>query len=196
MIIKRYCSVALAFCLSLWFGAQIECPRTNASNVNQAYRDDRIQAAIAANWSSSPVYRSSDGVRSSKDLIGVVLSDGPFDLYLLTHYGEASGVRGGLAEVAAYVVPWLKSEEPASCFDVFKRNLNRVSTELVRVDLILDPKPDARSKDPSCLAIQRQVSRRAWAGAYFGSSRENNRAPGFFINIPLGTDRKWPSAMR
>jgi hypothetical protein len=119
----------------------------------------------------------------------VVLSDGPFDLYLLTHRSQASGVKGGrFSEVAEYVVPWLKDDEPNSCLDIFKQNLHRVSEELVRVDLILDPKLEVGSEDPLCSVIQRKVSRRMWAGAFFGYFRVNSRAPGFFISTPLGTD--------
>jgi hypothetical protein len=119
----------------------------------------------------------------------VVLSDGPFDLYLLTHYDQASGVAGGrFGEVAEYVVPWLKDDEPSSCLDIFKQDLSRASNELVRVDLILDPKFEVRSTDPLCSLIQRKVSRRLWAGTYFGYLTANSRAPGFFINNPLGTD--------
>ena len=188
MIIKLYCWITLATFLTLGSGGQIASSRTNA-NMNQSYQDDRIQAAIPGHWSSKPVYRTSDGTDASKYRIGVVLSDGRFDLYLLTHYDQASGVTGGrFSEVAEYVVPWLKDDEPDSCLDIFKQSINRVSKELVRVDLILDPKLEVQSTDPLCSLIQSKVSHRVWAGAYFGHLRVNSRAPGFFINTPLGTD--------
>ena len=189
MIIERYCYIALAFSLLFRSGGQIAGPVTNANGENRTYRDERIQVPIPANWSSRPVYRSSGGAGSARDLIGVELSDGPFDLYLLTHYSQASGVKGGrFGEIADYVVPWLKSDEPESCLEAFKESLNRVSKEMLRVDLILDPKPKVRSRDPFCLAIQNQTKHRAWAGAYFASRRNTNVAPGFFINLPLGSN--------
>jgi hypothetical protein len=98
-------------------------------------------------------------------------------------------VKGGrFGEIADYVVPWLKSDEPESCLEAFKQSLDRVSKEMLRVDLILDPKPKVQSRDPFCLAIQNQTKHRAWAGAYFASRRNTNVAPGFFINLPLGSN--------
>jgi hypothetical protein len=189
MIIKLYCVITLACYPAPWAGSETALSHQNANNAPQSYQDDRIQVSIPAHWSSKPVYRASDGSRSSDYRIGIVLSDGPFDLYLLTHYKQASGVIGGrFGEVAEYVVPWLKDDEPSSCLDIFKQNISRASNELVRADLILDPKLEARSTDPLCSLIQRNVSRRVWAGAYFGSLKGNRRSPGFFINTPLGTD--------
>jgi len=176
--------VACAFLL--WSTGRIDS-QTSATKFNHTYEDDRIQVAIPVNWSSKPVYRSDQ--ENHKFRVGVVLSEGSFALYLLTHYGQTSGVIGGrFNEISEYIAPWIKSDEPWACFDVFQQNSTPISNRLVRVDLFLKPLANFKSNDPACVLTVTQVRKPVWAGAYFGATPDSGqRFPGFFLNLPLGT---------
>ena len=116
----------------------------------------------------------------------MVLSDGPFELYFLTHYGHASGVIGGrFGEIATYVAPWIKNDESSYCLEIFQRDINPVSKELVRVDLVLDSEVKVESSDTYCQTIRAGGKGRFWTGAYFGYPVKEPYRPGFFVSFPL-----------
>jgi hypothetical protein len=177
MVFKRCWFVALALCLSL---LSQEAGRTGI------YQDDRIQVDVPAGWTYKPVYLTVSGDQTYQQQVGVVLSDGPFELYLLTHYGHASGVIGGrFGEIATYVAPWIKDESPSHCIEVFQLDSNPVSRELVRTDLVLDSAMKIGSNDTNCQTIKAGGKGRFWAGAYFGYPAQKPYGSGFFVSYPL-----------
>jgi len=91
-------------------GLTLAATSTQAGKVDE---DDRIELTVPDGWSLQPVYQTVTGDRPGRDKIGVVLLDGRFELYVLTHYGQTSGIIGGrFGEISEFIVPWLNSSEP------------------------------------------------------------------------------------
>jgi hypothetical protein len=105
-----------------------------------------------------------------------------FRLYLLTHYGQVSGIIGGrFGEISRYAMPWGVDTE---CVFVFGKAIHTVTRLLSRVDLSLDPRPSAESIDPACAGLHSHLRVPVRAGSYFGSPTIEGRCCGFFLDFP------------
>lgn len=151
------------------------------------FKDDRVSVAIPDGWSVSTVTTAVRGDRTYRQPIGAALTRGSYTLYLLTHYGQASGIIGGrFGEIAEYVAPWVDRTNPSPCIDFLEKRTTRVTSKLSRVDLYFD------SAGASAEALERcgRPSVRAvlWYGSYFTLACSGNTSSdcgGFFLELPL-----------
>lgn len=160
----------------------------------QVYEDDRISVAVPHGWSVTNIYPSNAGVptvfvgdTTHHEPIGAALTTGKYTFYLLTHHGQASGIRGGrFGEIAEYVTPWVDRTTPSPCILFLQKQQTQVTSKLSRVDLYFDAanaSPEARAEcgQPSVKAV-------LWYGSYFTQTCPPDLSPdchGFFLNYPL-----------
>lgn len=171
--------VVVAFCLTLLF---LEPQKT------RRFSDDRLTVDVPRGWSGRPVYVNVTGDQEYQKQVGFVLIDGRFQLYLLSHYGQASGIAGGrFGEIATYVAPWMALPDPWACFGSFETRLSRVTAEMSRVDLLIAPGSHPASQDPECNQVRNSSKDSVWSGAYFGITSEAKPIPGFFLTYPMGS---------
>ncbi len=164
-----------------------DSPGQSASGA--VYQDDRIRLIVPNDWTAKQATLTATGDRTIVFPIGVVLSKGPFLMYLLTHYPQVSGVVGGrFGEISRYVAPWMKVSDPWGCFDVFKKTVTPVTHRLSRVDLFLGVHPFSKPADPDCGSLGRGLRAPVWSGSYFGSRTGTGAVPGFFLDFPLATN--------
>lgn len=163
--------------------------------MDEIFEDDRIQVRAPEEWSVAPIFQRESLLSSRRVHIGAVLRNGPWRVYLLTHYGQASGIVGGrFGEVAPYVAPWMKAADPWGCIDVLTKTETRLSPLWTRVDLAYPPAPRHRGVFPECLTVHKQVERPVWFGSYFTTTcaghRPDKQCGGFFLSFPPahGTD--------
>ena len=157
----------------------------------QVYNDDRISVPVPSGWSINPVTANNAGVlvgdTTNQRPIGAAFITGRYELYLLTHYGQASGIRGGrFGEVAKYVAPWVDQTELWPCISFLQKITTPVTNRLSRVDLYFDT--DKAGAD--ALAQCGHPSQKAvlWYGSYFTHTCSPITSPdcsGFFLNFPL-----------
>lgn len=151
-----------------------------------AFEDDRIHVAIPSGWTAQQVTVLTEGDQRVPIRLGEVLSQGKYRLYLLTHYGQTSGILGGrFGEIAGYVAPWIQSDDPWDCFDVLESNVTRVTNSLSRVDLYLPPKANFSAQNDSCKYLRSPRKRPVWSGSFFTLRSEGVKG-GFFLSFPLG----------
>jgi hypothetical protein len=160
----------------------------------QVYEDDRISVAVPQGWSVTSVYPSNAGVptvfigdTTHNQPIGTALTRGKYTLYLLTHHGQASGIRGGrFGEVAEYVAPWVDRTNPRPCISSLQEQKIHVTTNLSRVDLYFDSA--SASADAQAQCGLPPVKAVLWYGSYFTETCPLDLSPdcqGFFLNYPL-----------
>ncbi len=158
--------------------------------MDELFEDDRIQVRAPEDWSVTPIFQRESGLSSRRVHIGAVMRNGPWRIYLLTHYGQTSGITGGrFGEIAPYVAPWMKAADPWGCIDVLTRTETRLSPRWTRVDLAYPPAPRHRGVFPECLTVHKQVDHPVWFGSYFTSTctgRKNldKTCGGFFVPFP------------
>jgi hypothetical protein len=117
----------------------------------------------------------------------VVLSKGRYRIYLLSHYGQVSGIEGGrFGEISEYVSPWMKTGDPWGCIDNFEKVVTPVISHVSRVDLFLDSKLTNENKDSDCRNLHRPAQAPIWFGSYFGKPDPGLNYPGFFLTFPPG----------
>lgn len=94
--------------------------------------------------------------------IGGVLIRGRERIYLLTNYGQASGIEGGrFGEIGKYVAPWMHTEDPRADRRLSK-SVRPVNTGISRVDLWSNDR-----------------GQRVWSGSYF--TRNCPGCEGYFV---------------
>jgi len=153
------------------------------------YEDDRIRVLIPTGWVAKPLPETTEittGTQTYQVPIGGVLSEAGYRIYLLTHYGQASGIQGGrFGEISKYVSPWMKVEDPWGCIDALSEAVTPVTEVLSRVDLFFDSSPLGPSAFSDCRHLHSPVKAPVWFGSFFSQASSQVRS-GFFLTFPLG----------
>ena len=178
MTIVKHLSLLLIliFQMSLTDDAQLVPSSATNNPLQNIFEDDRIKVIVPRGWTvepeTSPVYGADYNVVGER-IVGAVLKNGNYRLYLLTHKSQASGIVGGrFAEIVSYVSPWLANvpnDFGNTCIGHLQNQATPVNRQLSRVDLYFNP---AKVKKQSQLTAFKQCGRPArrgdlWYGSYF-----------------------------
>ncbi len=153
----------------------------------QSYEDDRIQVQSPAGWRVQQVLQTATGDKTFRTPIGGVLTRGRYRVYLLTHYGQTSGIEGGrFSDILRYVAPWMKVGDPWGCIDRLSTSVTPVTNDLSRVDLALDSRRGFRDKNTDCTDLHSRVQAPIWFGSYFSQPASASTSHGgYFLPFPL-----------
>lgn len=149
------------------------------------FEDDRIRVVIPAGWSVQPATEHVSGDKIFDLPIGALLTKGKYRLYLLTHYGQASGIEGGrFSEVVQYVSPWIDmSESPwLPCPSEIQGSQAVADKKLARQDLYFDTADASEKALAEC--GNPTVKGTLWYGSYFVErchGKDTPRACGSFF---------------
>lgn len=162
-------------------------PHPKDQRPQNVFEDDRIRVEIPAGWSVRTATTHVIGDRSFELPIGALLTKGKYKLYLLSHQGQASGIRGGrFSEVVHYISPWVDMSESADCPIISRtHNYDSVATNrLTRQDLYFDTIHANRKALVDCGSPA--VKGTLWYGSYFFETCKSKDTPpdcggGFFL---------------
>jgi hypothetical protein len=99
---------------------------------NGLYEDEKISVQIPAAWNPTINGEVRNG---SANAIGLVLRKDRYILRLCTGCAQTSGIVGGrFSEIAGLVQPWYRADPEAKPFPCGKREINKISTLLDRID--------------------------------------------------------------
>lgn len=158
--------------------------QTSRLSARNTFQDDRIRVAVPPGWRANEVTLITGGAYHVPIHVGGVLSKGKYRVYLLTHYGQASGIVGGrFGEIANYVAPWINTDDPGGCFNYLEPFETPATKLLSRVDLYFDSASQVTNKNESCQDLHSPAQHLIWFGSYF-SPRNDKYA--FFLTFPLG----------
>jgi hypothetical protein len=166
--------------------------RSSAANTlsENTFQDDRIRVAVPSSWIAKKLTVISGGAEHIPIYLGGVLSKGRKRIYLLTHYGQASGIVGGrFGEILEYVAPSIHTEDPWGCFDALKPSAAPITNLLTRVDLYLDSTVRLGNTYESCRNLHSPAQHLIWFGSYFSP---RNTKYDFFLTFPLGQTQTDP----
>jgi hypothetical protein len=162
---------------------------SSTAATQRVYEDDRISVAVRYRWSQMSTASADDtGAGVRREPIGAAFSDGNFAIYLLTHWGQASGIEGGrFNEIAYWVAPWANLEQMEPCIPFVEEATTKVTDALSRVDLYFDTKKASAAAladcgNPSIKAV-------LWYGSYFTQRCPAHASTlcadgGFFLYFP------------
>lgn len=160
---------------------------STSSDSSSFFQDDRIRVIVPPEWTAKEVTVTTEGDQHIPIRVGEVLSRGKYRVYLLTHYGQASGIEGGrFGEIAYYVAPWIHTDSPWGCFDALQQSTAPVTNLLSRVDLYFDSSSPIRSGWPTCRRLHGPTHQPVWFGSYFSPRYDHLVKYGFFLSFPLG----------
>jgi hypothetical protein len=181
--VKSFCASVLIF-----FALQ------SSASAQYIYSDDRIKLIVPAGWQIEkpidPIVATHESdllLRGYKvTLPGVELVRDHFIVFLLTHEGHSSGIRGGrFDEMINFVAPWIRGDRPTSCNP--RQETTPVTDEISRVDLYLDTRTATQQAVEDCGAPSRKAV--LWYGSFFtarcpkaGPDGEFPDCDGHFIN--------------
>lgn len=160
-------------------------PQAQVQPKQNFFEDDRIKVAVPSGWTAKDATETVNGDQTFELPIGAVFSKGNYQLYLLTHHSQVSGITGGrFGEVSHYVAPWADEFfQPNGCDQYTQNATVSVNKKLDRTDLYFNSAKATKEAFDQCGEPAKSAN--YWYGSYFTEVCDSNRKPdgcgGYFL---------------